>query len=280
MEIGSDLKKNISLGQALVSGHETLKHAVEVPASAEEMLRKAIAEARKQEKRFQASRSQRVKTLVPALRKAQDEGLESIETAKGMLRLEEGPKRNLPWEQAGFETSTQTPKNWADRETLLMTLAAFLEENPRYENAGKDFTAANVLQRATALSQAILSLDVHDSHHTEISEERDRAKKELSFRIRGFINELKRKLADDDSRWQTYRLESPATERALRPDRKERAESKAEKKAAQRTKSAEEKIAKTRERMERLKLQLAKLEGAAQGGPAEEGAGTIRSIAA
>ena len=159
-------------------------------------------------------------------------------------------------------------------------MAGFLEENPRFENAAKNFTAATVLHRASALSQAILNLDVHDSLHTQISEGRETAKKELSFRIRGFIKELKRTLSDDDSRWTTYRLESPATERALRPDRKERAESKAEKKAAQRAKSAEEKIAKARERMERLKLQLAKLEDAAQVRPAEKGTGTITSIAA
>ena len=206
--------------------------------------------------------------------------MESIEIAKGMLRLEEGMKWNTVWAEAGFHASTQTPNNWADRETLLVALAGFLEENPRFENAAKNFTAATVLHRASALSQAILNLDVHDSLHTQISEGRETAKKELSFRIRGFIKELKRTLSDDDSRWTTYRLESPATERALRPDRKERAESKAEKKAAQRAKSAEEKIAKARERMERLKLQLAKLEDAAQVRPAEKGTGTITSIAA
>jgi hypothetical protein len=43
---------------------------------------------------------------------------------------------------------------------------------------------------------------------------------------------LKRLLTADDSRWKTYRLESPATERALRSDRKERAKSKTQKKAA------------------------------------------------
>jgi hypothetical protein len=152
------------------------------------------------------------------------------------------------------------PKSWAERESLLMTLAGFLEENPQYENAAKNFTAAIVLQRATALSQAILNVDAHDSQHAILAELREAAKKELGFRIRGFIRELKRELSDDDSRWKTYRLESPATERALRPDRKERAESKTQKKAVKRAQSMEEKASKMRERMEKLKLQLAKLE--------------------
>jgi hypothetical protein len=280
MKIKDDLKENIVLGQALVSGHDALKTDVNVPEGAEAMLRVALAEARKQEKHLQASRSKRAKTVVPALRLAQEEGLESITTAKGVLRLEEGPNRNLVWEQAGFVKSIQTPGNWTQREALLLTLATFLEENPRYENAAKNFTAAIVLQRATALSQAILNVDAHDSQHAILAELREAAKKELVFRIRGFIKELRRVLADDDSRWKTYRLESPATERSLRPDRKERAESKTHKRAAKRVQSIQEKADKMRERMEKLKRQLAKLENTTKAEQPTKGTGSITSIAA
>jgi len=241
---------------------------------------KAIAEARRSEKLFQASRSQRAKMLVPALREAQVEGLESIETGKDVLRFEEGLKWSPVWAQAGFVTSTQTPSTWAERETLLGTLAGFLGEFPQYQNGTRGFTATTVLQRATALSQALVNLDVHDSRHTALADAREAAKKELSFRIRGFIKELKRELSADDSRWKTYRLESPATEQALRPNRKERAETKAEQKATKRAKTVEEKAAKTRERMEKLQRQLAKLEEAAKADPASTGTGTITSIAA
>ncbi len=280
MKLSNELKKIISVGQALASGHEVLKSDVKIPASAEEMLRAALENARNQEKGFQASRTKRAKTVVPALRLAQEEGLASIETAKDVVRFEEGSKLNAVWVQAGFVKSTQTPGTWAERETLLVTLASFLEEHPEYENAAKNFTAAIVLQRGTALSQAILNLDLHDSQHAVLAERREAAKIELAFRIRGFIKELKRELADDDSRWKTYRLESPATERALRPDRKQRAESKAQKLATKRAQSLEEKAAKTRERMEKLKLQLAKLENATKAGSPATGTSTITSIAA
>ena len=231
-------------------------------------------------KLFQASRSKREKTVAPALRLAQTEALETIETAKSVLRFEEGTKWSRVWAQAGFLTSTQTPSTWAERETLMVTMAGFLDELPQYKNAAKNFTAVIVRKRAAALTQALLDLDVHDTQHTGLAEARETAKKELTFRIRSFIKELNRKLSADDSRWKTYRLESPATERALRPDRKEREETKAGKKAAQRAKTAEEKAAKVRERMEKLKLQLAKMEEAAKPSASANGTGTITSIAA
>jgi len=280
MKIGDDLNGNISLAQALLSGHETLQSTVEVPTSPVELLREALTVARRSEKLFQASRAKREKTVVPALRLAQTEALETIDIGKGVLRFEEGAKWSPVWAQAGFLTSTQTPSTWAERETLLVTMAGFLDELPQYKNAAKNFTAVIVRKRAAALSQALLDLDVHDTQHIGLAEARKTAKKELTFRIRGFIKELNRKLSADDSRWKTYRLESPATERALRPDRKERAETQAGKKAAQRAKTAEEKAAKVRERMEKLKLQLAKMEEAAKPSASANGTGTITSIAA
>jgi hypothetical protein len=280
MKIGDDLNGNISLAQALLSGHETLQSTVEVPTSPVELLREALRVARRSEKLFQASRAKREKTVVPALRLAQTEALETIDIGKGVLRFEEGAKWSPVWAQAGFLTSTQTPSTWAERETLLVTMAGFLDELPLYKNAAKNFTAVIVRKRAAALTQALLDLDVHDTQHTGLAEARKTAKKELTFRIRSFIKELNRKLSADDSRWKTYRLESPATERALRPDRKERAETQAGKKAAQRAKTAEEKAAKVRERMEKLKLQLAKMEEAAKPSASANGTGTITSIAA
>ncbi len=284
MKIGDDLKVNISAGQALLSGHETLKTDVEVPASTVKLLREALAEARNSDKLFQASRTKRAKTLIPALRLAQEEALVAIETAKGEIRYYEGLRWNSGWGQAGFVGSTRTPSTWAERETLLFTLATFLKDFPQYEDAEKNFTASVMLQRATALSQALLNVDVHDTKHTALAEARASAKKELSFRIGGFVRELKRLLTADDSRWKTYRLESPATERALRSDRKERAESKVQKKAAKRVQTGLEKAAKIRARMETLKLQLANLEETVAADRAKNGTatgtGTITSIAA
>jgi hypothetical protein len=218
MKIGDDLNGNISLAQALLSGHETLQSTVEVPTSPVELLREALRVARRSEKLFQASRAKREKTVVPALRLAQTEALETIDIGKGVLRFEEGAKWSPVWAQAGFLTSTQTPSTWAERETLLVTMAGFLDELPLYKNAAKNFTAVIVRKRAAALTQALLDLDVHDTQHTGLAEARKTAKKELTFRIRSFIKELNRKLSADDSRWKTYRLESPACV-ASRPER-------------------------------------------------------------
>jgi hypothetical protein len=263
MNIGSDLKQNIPLTQRLLTGHDKTRGSLKVPASTVELLRASLKAARTQEKLFQASRSQRAKDLIPALRIGQADALDIIENAKSVLRFRESPRLNTVWIQAGFLTSTRTPTNWTERETLLDTLATFLKEHPKFEDASLNLTATIVLARATALSKALSEVDAHDAKHTSLNEARDAAKQDLGYRIRNFIKELKRDLTEDDSRWKTFGLESPATERALRPVRKERAESKSGAKAERRAQKAREKAAKARQRMEKVKLQVAKLQEAA-----------------
>jgi len=263
MNINSDLKQNIPLSQRLLSGYSNEKASLKVPASTVELLHSASTSARTQENLFQASRSQRVKVLIPALKIAQADALDSIENAKSVLRFRESSRLNTVWIQAGFLTSTRTPTNWTERETLLDTLSTFLKEHPNFEDVSKNLTAAIVLSRATALTKALSEVDAHDAKHTRLSDVRDAAKQDLSYRIRNFIKELKRDLTDDDSRWKAFGLESPATERALRPARKDRAETKASVKSEQRAKIAREKADKARQRMEKVKAQVAKLEEAA-----------------
>jgi hypothetical protein len=278
MIIRADLRDNLPIAMRLLTGYPVQAATLtKVPETAVSLLRSSHQTARELEGLFQASRTHRAKVLVPELKTAQAEALETIETFKDVMRYKESRTWNTVWAEAGLATDTQTPSSWPERETLLESVAAFVEKRRDLEDASKKFTAAIVLERATALTRAISQMDAHDADHTMLSERREEAKKDLALRIRGFIKELKRELTDDDARWKAFGLESPATERALRPERNLRAESKAKSEAEKRIRKAQEKAAKARQRMEKVKVQVTKLQQAADeaaGRATTPGAGT------
>lgn len=259
-----DLKQNLPIAQRLLTGYTAqAKTLTKVPETAVSLLRGAHATARNLETLFHSSRTRRAEVLLPALQTAQAEALDTIETFKDVMRYKVSRTWNTIWAEAGMATNTRTPVSWPERETLLDSLAVFLAKRPDLEDESRNFTAAIVLQRAAALTKAISEVDGHDAGHTLLSEQREEAKKELALRIRNLITELKRELADDDARWKAFGLESPATQRALRPERKLRAESKAKTTAEKRVEKARDKAVKARQRMEKVKVQVAKLQQAA-----------------
>lgn len=264
MRIQSNVDQNSSLSQHLLSGYDAIGPSLKLPESAVHLLRSASKNLRQKEKQFQASRSRRVEVLKPALQKAQQEAFETIDAAKKVIRFKVGAKRSPVWAEAGFGSSTQTPSTVAARESLLDSLATFLENRPEMQDESLGLTSAKVLQRASVLTKTLSEMDLHDARHAQLSEERAEAMDQLRYRMRNFINELSRVLADDDTRWKTFGLESPAGERALRPARRERTKTRASEQTEKKAKLAQQKADKAQLRMEKAKAQAAKALEAAE----------------
>ena len=122
-----------------------------------------------------------------------------------------GGQFNSSWEAAGFPNqSTMVPDNQDDRFTLLGGIATYLTANPSAESADMEATAAIVGAAHTAVSDARDALHTAETAQTTAKKNRDTMEKGLRKTVRGFINELDGRIAEDDERWESFGLNIPA----------------------------------------------------------------------
>jgi hypothetical protein len=114
------------------------------------------------------------------------------------------------------------------RARLLLKMGAFFQKNPECQNKELGVTAANLLSAGKALAEALASVNEHSAAHKALVQHRDAVATQLRSRLRNLITEAGHVLADDDVRWATLGVESPAEERAKRAPRAEQRKRKAE----------------------------------------------------
>lgn len=172
-----------------------------------EQLTTAMAAAETAERAFQESRSLPVAVLNPAQDKADREGDRFIQTAKNVMRNEWGGAWSANWASLGFVNgSLKTPSKMAEREAMLQRMGAFFTAHPDQEVADLEVTADRANELYDALKMARSAKAGYRSAHRTKRVERNAAVKALKKALRWVINDLRMKLAEDDSRWHEFGL--------------------------------------------------------------------------
>ncbi len=94
---------------------------------------------------FQKQREARKKKLTPEQQAIDVEALDLIKQTKNIVSREFGATFNESWEIVGYTTNLRMPRYLDEREALVGRIAAFLEDNPRFENEGLGVTAVRAL---------------------------------------------------------------------------------------------------------------------------------------
>ena len=149
------------------------------------LLRSAFEPALRRQRELEALRTEPVRVLKPAWRRADAVAADFIRSAKRALRPHLGDRWNPAWAEAGFERGTLAmPDSFAGRQKLLGTLKASLTAHPEWQCPEQFITAARASQVEEALLAARRSLACHPSRCQAAKEARDRACSQLRRRLR------------------------------------------------------------------------------------------------
>ena len=137
---------------------------------------------------------------------------EWLGVVRGVLTGHFGARWNTMWAQAGFTNhSTAVPAKSDARIGLAASLGAFFTENPSYEVAGMEVTAAKALALGSAVQAATQTLATAEVTLSTIGQTWDGASAALAQKMRGLIKLLEVTLTRDDPRWLAFGLKMPAT---------------------------------------------------------------------
>lgn len=207
----SPFDKRDSRATKAIEGVKAHGDAIGVKQNSEPVLTKALKDVRHRESAFQASFVKRQRELTPALNKADADAVKFFSDAKKILKMFLGEKWTPQWAEAGFVNGTiQTPGFQAERESLLLSLAAYFTANRHREVPALLVTAARAQEIHTALSAARSARDAHDLAHQKLCDHRKDANATLRKRMNGLLGELNTLLERDDARWAAFGFVPPA----------------------------------------------------------------------
>jgi hypothetical protein len=123
-----------------------------------------------------------------------------------------GQRWSADWAAAGFvNASTSIPAQITDRLGLAQALIVFFTENPSYEVASMNVTAAYGLTLLTAATTTQAGVATADQNLRDADRARTLARNTLLGDMRGLVKNLQAKLGPDDPRWLAFGLQMPAT---------------------------------------------------------------------
>jgi hypothetical protein len=145
---------------------------------------------------------------------AKDEDIKAwLKVVRGIFIGHFGDRWNTMWAQAGFvQPSTRIPRRVQDRISLVQKVGTFLTDNPSYEVADRDMTAAKATELYTAIEAAQDSLQTKQAALKTASDALDATQAALVKAMQGLIKILSATLSPSDPRWQAFGLNIPATQ--------------------------------------------------------------------
>ena len=177
---------------------------------------------------YQTPRNLRINELSPEQRRLVREACAVFSQTKSILKPVLGSTWNDGWKDVGWiEGTLVIPSTLGGRVSLLKRLAIFLKANPQFEVEKLGVTSVNALSLFNALTKVRQSIETQEALETKNSGPRKTAGQALRKRLSALTKELGQVLSDDDERWHTFGLTSPAERLATR-----RSNAKAKKAAA------------------------------------------------
>ena len=165
----------------------------------------------------QAARNLRINELSPEQRRLDREARAVIVQTKSILKPVLGPNWSHRWKDVGFlDDSIATPKTLGERISLLKRLGIYLKANPQFEVEKLGVTSVNAVALFNSLNNVRESIEKQEVLETQLSGPRKGAAQALRKRLSALTKELGQVLSDDDERWHTFGLDSPAERLANR----------------------------------------------------------------
>jgi hypothetical protein len=145
------------------------------------------------------------------LRERDREGEVVIGRCRLRLTAVFGTGFNTQWGAAGFpDQSTMVPEVFAQRLSLLSSLARYFEAKPEHQSTDMGATAAICQTTFEALSDARSAVNFNKSALRTAVQAKNKALKKLRKSWRSLIRELWILLLPGDPRWQRFGLKLPA----------------------------------------------------------------------
>ena len=133
-------------------------------------------------------------------------------TSRSVLTTSFGQRWSADWAAAGYvNNSTAVPSQIDQRIGLANSLVEFLTEDPSYEVADLDFTAAYGLGVYTAAVAGQTDVARTEQNLRDSDIVRAEARTTLVRGMRGLIKNLEARLLPNDPRWLAFGLQMPAT---------------------------------------------------------------------
>lgn len=135
-----------------------------------------------------------------------------LATAKNVLAGRFGPRWSTEWAQAGFVAhSTAVPQKFADQYALGQRLTGFFTNNPSYEVASMQVTAAEGRALCDAAGSAQQALGLAVKGLSDLDSTQSDAYTALTDVMWSLIKILQASLDDNDPRWLDFGLPMPST---------------------------------------------------------------------
>jgi len=166
---------------------------------------------------YQTARNLRINELSPEQRRLDREARAVFVQTKSILKPVLGANWSHRWKDAGFlDDSIATPKTLGERISLLKRLGIYLKANPQFEVEKLGVTSVNAVALFNSLNNVRESIEKQEVLETQLSGPRKGAAQALRKRLSALTKELGQVLSDDDERWHTFGLASPAERLATR----------------------------------------------------------------
>ncbi|MBA3833274.1 MAG: hypothetical protein H0X34_15545 [Chthoniobacterales bacterium] len=143
---------------------------------------------------------------------AQDALYEWLLTVRAVLARRLGSRWSVAWAEAGFvSTSTAVPKTIEGRIALGLALVTYYTDNPSYEVADLDVTAAKATELTDAADSGQQGVTTAELALKDADTARRPTRVNLLDLMSTLVANLDKKLAKDDPRWLAFGLEMPST---------------------------------------------------------------------
>lgn len=207
----------LALSDRLADGCHTYEVAIGIKQNIETVIRAASAAAVAAELQLGMKKSATTDAYA-ALDAADVAGQETITNCKLRLQQKLGQRWNPGWEPTGFpDQSVATPNTQDERFTLLAALKAYFTSVPANESEDMGATAAACDAAWAALSAARFAVGQAETAQTNAMNTRIANIATLRKRVRGLIGELETLIEEDDARWESFGLNTPANPTAPEP---------------------------------------------------------------
>ncbi len=257
MNLKSIGDKLSGFAQNLIQGYFALLMTLDLPKEAGESAQAAATSYEAKAAETEASTSRLTRELQPALQEANRIAEERIAAGKKVLQLKLGERWNPAYVEAGYKRNLEMPSSFKGQARLLTKMGAFFAKNPQWENKDLEVTAEVFMNAGKALDSALDAIKKHAANHRKLVKESKTAEALLRSRLRNLITEVGHVLSDDDVRWATLHIESPAEERAKREvraeQRKRKSETAAEEATARKIEAAQRKVLAARIKSEKTR---------------------------